>query len=239
MRTLVLSVGLLTFAVPLLGAAPPITDATKHPIQINSCGPMNGGTQSLLGIPVASTSAGIQIQFTNESPQTANLINFAVDSNGRTFVIRDVGTFSPGIEITHRYRNGAGQAFVLPEFVAPKFKCKVDSVRFADGTIWRHGDKAKHAAAGASSGPDTLTVAPAGPMSVAVNGEARLFLVQSSGAVAAFSERDACTGIAKVTLAATGENSATYSVAPVARGSCSANVSDESGARLSVAINVQ
>lgn len=241
MRHLVIAALTLVFALPLLAAAP-TTDATKHPVQINSCGPMIGsGTQSLFGIPVASTSNGIQIQFTNESPKTADLINFAVDSNGRTFVIRDVGTFSPGIEITHKYRNGAGQAFLLPSFVSPKIKCKVDSVRFADGTVWRHGDKLKHQAAGASApqGPETLSVAPSGPVNLVINGEARLFLVQSTGSVAAFSERDACTGIAKVTLAAAGENSATYSVAPVGRGSCTANINEESGATISVPINVQ
>lgn len=243
MRNLVFAAWMLALAVPLAGAAPTL-DTARHPVQINSCGPMLGsGTQSLFGIPVASTSNGMQIQFTNESSKTADLINFAVDSNGRTFVIRDVGTFSPGIEITHKYRNGAGQSFVLPAFVSPKVKCKVDSVRFADGTVWRHGDKlkAEQAAApsAASSGPETLSVAPAGPVNLVVNGEARLFLVQSTGTVAAFSERDACAGIAKVTLAAAGENSATYSVAPIGRGSCTANISEESGATTSIAVNVQ
>lgn len=240
MRNLAVAALTLVFALPLLAAAP-TTDATKHPVQINSCGPMIGnGTQSLFGIPVASTSNGIQIQFTNESAKTADLINFAVDSNGQTFVIRDVGTFSPGIEIRHKYRNGSGQAFLLPAFVSPKIKCKVDSVRFADGSVWRHGDKLKHQeAAAASSGPETLSVAPSGPVNLVVNGEARLFLVQSTGTVAAFSERDACTGIAKVTLAAAGENSATYTVAPVGKGSCTANVNEESGATISIPINVQ
>lgn len=240
MRILAVTVGLLTLAAPLMGAAP-TAENSNHPVQINSCGPMLGnGTQSLFGIPVASTSNGIQIQFTNESEKTANLINFAVDSNGRSFVIRDVGTFSPGIEITHRYRNGSGQAFLLPEFVSPKIKCHVDSVRFADGTVWRRGDKhAKATAASATGSPEKLTVSPSGPLNIAVNGEARLFLVQSTGAIAAFSERDACAGIAKVSLAAAGENSATYSVQPVAHGSCTANITEESGATVTVPINVQ
>lgn len=243
MRRLLLTVATLALALPLTGAAPSL-DATKHPVQINSCGPMlNGNSQTLFGVPVVSSSNGIQIQFTNESAQTADLINFAVDSNGRTFVIRDVGTFSPGVEITHRYRNGAGQAFVLPAFVSPKFKCKVDSVRFADGTVWRRGDKLKPRASAAtaatSGGPEKLSISPSGPVNVVVNGEPRLFLVQSTGTVAAFSERDACSGIAKVTLEAAGENSATYSVAPVGTGSCSVNITEESGATISVPINVQ
>lgn len=242
MRNLVFA-GFLAIAVPLLAAAPAL-DTSRHPVQINSCAPeLAGGTQSLFGVPVASTSNGIKIQFTNESSKTADLINFGVDSNGQTFVIRDVGTFSPGIEITHRYRNGAGQAFVLPAFISPKFKCKVDSVRFTDGTVWRHGDKRKTQQTAtvqtAPAGPSTLSVSPAGPMNVVVNGEPKLFLVQSSAAVAAFSERDACSGIAKVTLAASGENSATYSIAPVGRGSCTATITEETGTVTSIPINVQ
>ena len=239
MRHLVLA-GFLALAVPLLAVAPSL-DASQQPVQINGCAPeLSGNTQSLFGIPVASTSNGIKIQFTNESSKTADLINFGVDSNGQTFVIRDVGTFSPGIEISHRYRNGAGQAFVLPAFISPKFTCKVDSVRFTDGTVWRQGDNLNtQQTAAAPAGPSTLSIAPAGPVNVAVNGEPKLFLVQSSAAVAAFSERDACNGIANVTLAASGENSATYSVAPVGRGSCTATIKEESGTVTSVPINVQ
>lgn len=232
--------GFLAMAVPLLGAAPSM-DTSNHPVQINSCAPeLAGGTQSLFGVPVASTSNGIKIQFTNESSKTADLINFGVDSNGEKFVIRDVGTFSPGIEITHRYRNGAGQAFVLPAFISPNFKCKVDSVQFTDGTVWRYGDNPPMPqAAAAGAGPSKLNVSPTGPIDVAINGEPKLFLVQSSAAVAAFSERDACSGIANVTLAASGENSATYSVAPVGRGSCTATIQEQTGAVTSVPINVQ
>lgn len=215
-------------------------DTSTHPVQINSCTPeLSGNTQTLFGVPVASTSNGIKIQFTNESSKTADLINFGVDSNGQKFVIRDVGTFSPGIEITHRYRNGAGQAFVLPAFISPKFTCRVDSVQFTDGTVWRHGDNPSNPQVAASAGPSKLSVSPSGPIDVAVNGEPQLFLVRSSAAVAAFSERDACSGIANVTLAASGENSATYSVAAVGRGSCTATIQEQTGAVTSVPINVK
>ncbi len=232
--------GCLIAILPLFGSA--TADTSSPPVQVNSCAPMlSSGTQTLFGVPVASTSDGIQIQFTNESSKTADLINFAVDSNGQTFVIRDVGTFSPGIEITHKYRNGAGQAFVLPAFVSPNVTCKVDSVRFTDGAVWRPGQtlSAQSASGNASSGRATIAVSPQGPLNLAINGEAKLFLVQSSAAVAAFSERDACSGIANVTLAASGENSATYSAAPVSRGSCTVTVKEESGAVASIPVNVQ
>ncbi len=196
---------------------------------------LDRGTQNVFGIPLTSSSSGIQIQFTNESTKTANLINFAVDSNGDSFLIRDVGTFSPGIEIKHRYSNGAGQAFVLPQFIAPKLSCSVQSVRFSDGTVWRRGDTAISQPAAASGNPLTAT-----PANVQIDRTAavRLFMISSSEKVAAFSERSTCDGIALVTLSASGEAAATYTVKPIAPGSCSATIRDEAGNTVSVPITV-
>ncbi len=214
------------------------TGATA-PISINSCGPMldKNSESTLFGIPVASTSSGIQIVFTNDSQKTADLVNFAVSSNGDNFVIRDVGTFSPDIEITHRYRNGEGQSFVLPQFVSPNIKCAVQSVRFTDGSFWRPGAVPAQAAARGSTG-NPLAANPSS-IAISLNAESRLFMVTSSDNVAAFSERNTCTGIATVALAATGEAAATYSVKPVSAGSCMATVTDETGNTLKVGITVQ
>lgn len=212
--------------------------AGSAPVAINACGPMlnNNNTQTLFGVPVASSSSGIKIQFTNESQKTANLINFAVDSNGDSFVIRDVGTFSPGVEITHRYTNGSGQAFLLPQFVAPKITCHVQSVTFTDGSVWRRGESAISTPQPSSSNP--LSVAP---QAVALdrNAESHLFMVLSSAKVAAFTERDTCQGIAAVSLTSSGEAAATYMVKPVAPGTCSAVVRDESGNTVMVPITVR
>src|SRR5579884_3698900 len=195
----------------------PAQEAPAPPVVINACGPIlnNGNTQTLFGVPVASSSSGIQIQFTNESSKTANLINFAVDSNGESFVIRDVGTFSPGIEITHKFRNGAGQAFVLPQLIAPKIKCHVQSVGFTDGSVWRRGQN--NAPASPASSTNALTVSPQS-VDLDRNAEAHLFMVMSSAKIAAFSEQDTCKGIASVALAASGEAAATYTVKPVGAG---------------------
>ncbi len=239
MRTIVLiTAGIAAF---VLSVVPPGVRAQNSavPVAINSCGPMldNNQTQNVLGIPIASSSSGIQIQFTNTTPKTADLINFAVDSNGTSFIIRDVGTFSPDIEIKHKFRNGAGQAFILPQFIAPKLTCAVQSVRFTDGTVWRAGEAAVlPPPAGAASNPLS-----ANPPSVQVdrNSETRLFMVSSTQKVAAFSERSTCDGIATVTLAATGEAAATYSVKPVSTGSCTAVVRDEAGNAVSVGITVR
>lgn len=208
------------------------------PVAINSCGPMldKNSQNSVLGIPLTSTSSGIQIVFTNDTQKTADLINFAVNSNGESFVIRDVGTFSPGIEITHRYRNGEGQAFVLPQFVAPKLSCKVQSVRFADGSSWRDGESIAQAPPSPSTG-NRLSATPANVQIDRV-AEARLFMVSSTDNVAAFSQRSTCAGIASITLAATGEAAATYSIKPISSGSCSATISDETGNTVTVPITV-
>jgi hypothetical protein len=224
-----------TIAAPLSATA---QTGASAPVAINACGPMLNGnnTQNLFGVPVASSSSGIKIQFTNESSKTANLVNFAVDSNGESFVIRDVGTFSPGIEITHKYTNGAGQAFVLPQLIAPKISCHVQSVGFTDGSVWRRGQAQISTPASAPANPLTVT-----PQSVEVDrsAESHLFMVMSSAKVAAFSEQDTCKGIASIALAASGEAAATYSVKPIAAGTCSVAIHDQAGDNIMVPITVR
>ena len=132
----------------------------QNPVAPNAGGAQfNSPAPSIAGIPLTSTSSGIQIEFTNESQTTADLVNFGVDSSGQHFVIRDVGTFSPCVSIKHKYRNGEGQAFVLPGLIAPRVNCSVVSVRFVDGTVWRKGRPVTHASnAKLSATPPELTI---------------------------------------------------------------------------------
>lgn len=210
------------------------------PVTINSCGPELASNStngpSVAGIPLSTTSSGIRIEFVNESTKTADLVNFDVNSNGTHFVIRDVGTFSPGVSITHRYRSGSGQSFVLPSFIAPRIKCRVASVRFADGSSWTRGQ----AAAGTSQPPSTNAALSANPaqLNLARTTESNLFMVSSSERITAFKETDSCSGIASVFVAATGESSITYSVKPLSPGSCSARIRDATGNVLSVPITI-
>ena len=195
------------------------------PVTINSCGPIidKNQTQNYFGVNVpVSTSGGIAIEFVNESKQTATLVNFAVDSGGETFVIRDVGKFSPGVSIKHQYRNGQGQSFVLPAFIAPNVKCHVASVEFADGTVWRKGQAASNTqpvVPAQAQSSAALTVTPTTVNIEKVTNSA-LFLVTSSSKVAAFKESDDCASVAKVFVAAMADSSATYSVRPIAAGTC-------------------
>jgi hypothetical protein len=223
-------------AASAAGNAPPVT--------INSCGPIinKNQTQNYFGVNVpVSTSAGIGIEFVNESQVTATLVNFAVDSNGDQFVIRDVGKFSPGVSIKHQYRNGQGQSFVLPAFIAPKITCHVASVEFSDGTVWRKGQASASTTGPVATVPQSASTLTATPARVNIDGvaNAALFLVSTTERVAAFKETDNCAKIASIFVAATADASATYSVKPLAPGSCSATVTDEDGRSVSVPIVVR
>jgi hypothetical protein len=215
-------------------------------VTINSCGPIidKNQKQTIFGVAVpVSTSSGIAIEFVNETKQVATLVNFAVDSAGSHFVIRDVGKFSPGISIKHEYRNGQGQSFVLPAFIAPNVKCHVASVEFADGTVWRKGQAATTATTqpvtttpGQTSG--TLTATPT-TVSIDKVADTALFLVSSTERVAAFKETDDCAKVASIFVAAVADNSATYSVKPLAAGTCTAHIADEDGHGISIPIVVR
>ena len=225
--------------LPLAAVRAAAQTPAAAPVTVNSCGPVLNKAQNLsLTDILASQSAGIAIEFVNDSTKTADLINFAVDSNGTQFVIRDVGTFSPNVSIKHTYRNGAGQAFILPAFIAPNVACTVSSVKFADGSIWRKGD----ATAGSAMAPATArAVLAANPTQLEIDRatESELFLVSSSKRVTAFRESDDCSGIATISVAATGQSSATYSVKPLAAGSCTARATDEAGSTIAIPILVR
>lgn len=240
---LLVTLVLVTCFSSQISAAPTIVaDASVPPVTINSCGPIldKNSQTTIAGIPVpAAASTGIAIEFVNDSTQVATLVNFDVRSAGDQFVIRDVGTFSPGVSIKHKYRNGEGQAFILPEFIAPKVACDVASVTFADGTIWRKGQPAASSPPAASAQTSTALSATPASLSIDSATSSALFLVSSAARVAAFRETDDCTKVASVFVAATSDASATFSVKPLAVGSCTAHVTDEAGNTIAVPIVVQ
>jgi hypothetical protein len=229
MRTPALFAIILLFAGAATRAQEPDTQAA--PVTINACEPKVYTTNgpSVAGVSLTGTSSGIQIQFTNTSPKTANLVNFAVDSNGTSFVIRDVGTFSPNVEITHGYRNGSGQSYVLPSFIAPNVKCSVQSVHFTDGSIWPEQPQTLGPSGLMSSSPTRVEMKST---------ETSYFMISTREQVAGFSERDNCKGIAAVTTVASGGSSSTYGVQGVSLGSCTATIQDEDGHILTVPITV-
>jgi hypothetical protein len=222
------------------------TSSAQSPVTINSCGPIintntapgpSPSANPLAQLLQTSTSSGMRIAFTNESDKVADLVNFEVRSNGVQFVIRDVGTFSPGITIDHRFSNGAGQAYVLPAFIPPNVTCRVRSVRFIDRTVW----PSTTASSTAGTAPEGTTRLSANPASVIVprDADSALVMIASTALVAGFNESDNCNGIATVFVSATAQTSAVYSIKPIAPGTCTARVTDEAGRAIAIPITVR
>jgi predicted metalloprotease with PDZ domain len=84
---------------------------------------------------------GIRIEFTDESPKTADLITFSTTSPLGDATIRDVGTFTPGTEIAHNFRQYTSSNVWAP--VNPPLTCAVQAVHFTDGTVWQQGAPSK------------------------------------------------------------------------------------------------
>lgn len=105
------------------------------PIQIDNCRlDYNVGGDSWLGALGKSTGA-LMIKFTNESEKQIDIARFAVDLDGKTASIRDVGKFAPGITVDHKFKDFAGKMqWVFSR--QPQPKCRVTYAKFADGTVW-------------------------------------------------------------------------------------------------------
>jgi hypothetical protein len=113
----------------------------------------------------------------------------------------------------------------------------VASVQFSDGSVWRKGQQS--ASAPQAAPPSTTLQAFPASVTIDRSTDSELFLVDSARHVTAFKEIDNCTKVATVTLAISGDSSATYSVKPLAAGSCTAHVINESGDTVNVPITVQ
>ncbi len=155
-------------ANPVFGNSP---SSGQSPIAVNDCQFYYRGNL-LVGVV-----DGVRIEYTNESRHTANLIAFLVKSGQHSVVIRDVGKFSPGVEIVHKFRKQTGAAIYSPLFSHPKVTCRAQEVHFVDGTTWRYGQTpiASTVTIGrlglilknADDGVTIATIAPGGPSELA------------------------------------------------------------------------
>jgi hypothetical protein len=68
----------------------------------------------------------LRISFVNRGAVPATDVAFLVQGGGRTTIVHDVGTFSPGVSISHHFVN-----WDFPSSA----KVTVSSVRYADGAI--------------------------------------------------------------------------------------------------------
>lgn len=91
-------------------------------------------------IALTKKTGQLEIKFTNESDKTATTVRFGVEMEKSTASIRDVGTFSPGITIHHKFNDFSGQTkFIFSS--EPQPKCSVQYVKFADGSTWSAGEE--------------------------------------------------------------------------------------------------
>jgi len=134
------------FALPLAAAAIAAiaipAAAKSSPVIVDYChidyqqGP---NVTPSAAIALTKKSGPLEIKFTNESSKTATIIRFGVTMEHSTASIRDVGTFSPGITIHHKFHDFAGQTkFIFAN--EPQPQCTVQYVKFSDDTTWSPDD---------------------------------------------------------------------------------------------------
>lgn len=216
-KAVLLALALALVAFPAAGGAAP-----GDPVQLNACGLIYDNTNSL-----AAQISGLDVKFTNVSKRQASVVNVGADINGTKQIIRDVGTFSPGIEIHHKYRVATGQ-FALPAVLSaifggkPSLTCSIESVEFADGTAWTPSSGT--AARPTASNSNAINVTPS---NLAFQGtgasSARLVLASGGGALSLNSD---CGTVAAVEVLASTRRDLALRVTPKAAGSCTLTIHD-------------
>ena len=226
MRVAALIFVLAACIVPSIG----MCAGDQAPVVVNTCNLIYDKSNP------SSTIRGLDVQFTNESQKSASVVNIAADINGTTQIIRDQGSFSPGIEIHHEYRTG-GQQFALPTVLAsifgskPEVNCSVSSVHFTDGSRWPTQQAAAQAnSAAISVSPLSLNLSGAGTAS------ARLVLASGGGPLSMSSN---CGSFATVEMLGSTSRDIALRVTPKAPGNCSISVRDENDNVVTVPVVVQ
>lgn len=240
-----IGVAIVAFAIAMVSRGlaqttvpPPVTIETCTPLasqrDLGAPGSSYSPAPTLIGVPSGPTlSDGMSVTFVNHDPKVARLVNVVVDGPQTHFVIHDAGTFSPNVSITNTFRSDARAGNVLPSYISQAVHCRVGVVEFADGSMWRYGQTVP-----AASGPYHLIATP-DRVQLELGGEASLFLVNAPADAAGFHETDTCADVASVNIAAAGEAQVSYSVRPLAKGSCVARVTSENGSSLSIPIIVR
>ena len=145
MKHLLLTAG--AFAVTLSGAAgatlesKPVPSAAPAPFVVDSCRAEYAGGWLIKSI------SGLRIKFTNEGDKAATVVRIAVTFDKNTLSVRDVGSFAPNITINHDFRDLTGQnmKFGLSHEDQPS-SCKIQFVKFSDGTMWAPSDESEEQA---------------------------------------------------------------------------------------------
>jgi hypothetical protein len=203
-----------TSADPVMAPANPFVS----PVSINACDLEYSDDRHATG-----RISAVAIQFTNESTRVSDLINFRVVINGQTSLIRDVGTFTPGIEITHKFKAGTDQ-FALPVLLQqfsgrPPVTCRIESIHFADDTTWQPGS---------AQPASTLTALPTRLSFDGPKAAARLLYVTSFNPTS-YAVRGNCDAVARVSQVAISTRDAVFRIVPLGSGFCAATIVDAGG----------
>ncbi len=211
------------------------TSGRYSPITVSTCSLMFGATN------LASQIKGVQISFTNESALVADLVVFRVKINGAESLIRDVGTFSPGVAIVHDYRTAQGQ-FVLPSvlsqlFGRPSITCDVDSARFVGGKIWTRGAaQAMNSTDAGSASPIQVLPRVLNFENINPNAARDVLAVEGPGAQLSMSAN--CGQIAKIVISSQSDRDLSLRVTPIGPGGCTITITDAAGNIATVPVNV-
>ncbi len=113
---------LFPYIVGLLSVIADVSPAIDPPIEIDSCSYVHNEDE---------TRFGYRLSFVNTSNVPATMVRIRVSWKGMapTQYLRDVGSFSPNVEIDH--------AFPAPRVMSNPPTCSLDSVKFTDGSIWK------------------------------------------------------------------------------------------------------
>jgi hypothetical protein len=100
----------------------------QPPIEVQSCTTGIESSDMLL-----KTDGNYSIKFVDRDERTADIVRFVVYLGQQQIAIRDVGKFSPGVAVTHRFPNLGGEIVLVG---SPSISCQVKWVHFTDGTEW-------------------------------------------------------------------------------------------------------
>lgn len=233
----------LMIGSPLCGSADPTiavpvtpTGAVGPPVEIDECKLLYSGND------VAGESAGVYLKFTNDSTLTADLINFKVVAGSESGMIRDVGTFTPGIEITHHYREGSGHLMFSPLLSHVSLDCSVASVHFKNGSVWQ-------AASVKPPMPSPVPVVLASPRPIDYAPDSLSFaglgsqydryvsLYDATG-IGAIHRSGSCAGIVNVRTVDVTKRSVALRVSPIASGHCSMVLADAANNAIEIPVSV-
>jgi hypothetical protein len=222
-----------SLADPNIGVPVTPTGATGTPIEIDECKLLYSGNE------VAGESAGVSLKFTDDSKLTADLINFRVTAGSESGMIRDVGTFSPGIEITHHYKEGSGHIMFSPLLSHVHLDCSVESVHFTDGSVWQASAVPLQTPAPVAALAGPLVFAPASLTFGGVGKEFDQFVsVYSPTGLHAVRQSGTCAGIVRTRTVDRGSRSAALRISPLAKGRCTITIDDAANHSVDIPVAV-